>query len=127
MSEQTTNPDIPAATPTETKEAAFAATLSIHYITMALYTLGFVGTAGNLFLGLIQGESENLLGYIIITLLPIMLFLMHLMAVKGLKKRQAWGYKATRFLGFLMLLGFPFGTVLGLFLLSQLAKFSIDG
>lgn len=126
MSEQRDNPDIPTAAPVSKEEAAFAAAVSIHYITMALYTLGFIGAAGNLLLGLAQGEREYLLGYVLITLLPAILFFVHLMAVKGLKKRQQWGYKASKALGFLLLLGFPFGTVLGIFLLSQLSKFRFD-
>lgn len=122
MSEQ----EIPTSAPDNQEEAALAAAVSIHYITMALYVLGFIGTAGNLLLGLLQGEIENILAYSILTLLPVLLFLMHLMAVKGLNKRQLWGYKASRWLGFLLLLLFPFGTVLGLFLLSQLSKFRFD-
>ena len=122
MSEQ----EIPEASPENPQEAALAAAVSIHYITMALCALGFVGTAGNLLLGLVQGEAENILAYTLLTLLPVVLLLMNLMAAKGLGKRQPWGYKASRGLGFLLLLLFPFGTVLGLFLLSQLSKFRFD-
>jgi len=103
-------------------EDVFAATLSIHYITMALYALGTLGSAAMALQAAVQGQTNNILAFLLLTLLPITLFIMHMMTVKGLKKRQMWGYKASKALAVLMLLGFPFGTVLGLFMLSQLAK-----
>ncbi|MDH5784077.1 MAG: hypothetical protein OEZ16_00540 [Chromatiales bacterium] len=126
MSEALNHPEIPPSPNTSGEEAALAAAISIHYITMVLYVLGFIGTTGSLLLSLLQRESENYLLYAILCLLPVILFLMHLMALKGLKKHQPWGYRASRGLGILLLFGFPFGTVLGLFLLSQLSKFRFD-
>ncbi len=112
------------ATPEQT---AFAAALSIHYITMGLYIVGFLGMVSTLLPKLIEGGEEHIVGYAILTLLPVLLFAVQLLALKGLKKRQAWGYQASRLLGYLLLLGFPFGTVLGGFLLLQLSKFRLDG
>ena len=127
MSDSINDQDFPAPPSESPEEAAFAAALSIHYITMVLYILGALGSAGMLLLDIAQGDANNHLAYLLLTLLPVLLFILHLMAVKGLKKRQAWGYKASKGLAFLLLLAFPFGTVLGLFLLSQLSKFSIEG
>lgn len=126
MNEEKTHTKSSAGQSHGPQEAALAAICSIHYITMGLYTLGFIGTAGNLLLSILQGESGNLRAYSLLTLLPVVLFFIHLMAVRGLNKRQPWAYQASRWLGFLLLLLFPFGTVLGLFLLSQLSKFRLD-
>lgn len=126
MSDSNNMQDIPTSPAEGQEEAAFAAVLSIHYITMALYILGALGSAGMLLMDIAQGGNNNHLAYLLLTLLPVLLFILHLMAVKGLRKRQAWGYKASKGLAFLLLLAFPFGTVLGLFLLSQLSKFRIE-
>ncbi len=127
MSDSNNEQEIPDSSSESQEEAAFAAALSIHYITMALYILGALGSAGMLLLDIAQGGSNHHRAYLLLALLPVLLFIMHLMAVKGLRKRQAWGYKASKGLAFLLLLAFPFGTVLGLFLLSQLSKFRIEG
>lgn len=125
MSAQTDlEPDYSNASASESEAIAYA--LSVHYITMALYTIGVVVSAGMLLLAIAQDGKENIIAYTVLTLLPVILFLMHLLAVKGLKKRQSWGYKASKGLGILLLLGFPFGTVLGVLLLQQLSKFKFS-
>lgn len=117
----------PGYTPsTGSVEEALSYALSVHYITMALYVLAIVGVTGMLLLAIVLGEGKNLPLDLILALLPVVLFLLHLMAVKGLKHHQPWGYQASKGLGILLLLGFPFGTVLGLVLLLQLKKFRFD-
>ncbi len=123
MNEQTVPRD---NTSSEDENAAFSAALSVHYIIMALYTLGAVGAASQLLVTLIDPSANSIALPLFILTIPAMLFLMHLMAIKGLKKRQNWGYKASKGLAYLLLLGFPFGTVLGVLLLQQLSKFSFE-
>ena len=126
MTNETIAPESPTTPNEGTEETAFAATVSLHYIIMAIYVLGTVGAAGILLQAFAEGKSESITLYAILMMLPVTLFLLHLMALKGLKKRQPWGYKATKGRGILLLLGFPFGTVLGVFLLSQLSKFRFN-
>ena len=123
MSEQTAPQDNASS---EDENAAFSAALSVHYIIMALYTLATLGAASKLLSAFIEYGSQSIATALTIFIIPPVLFLMHLMAVRGLKKRQNWGYKASKGLAYLLLLGFPFGTVLGVMLLLQLSKFSLD-
>ena len=123
MNEQTVLQDNASS---EGENTAFSAALSVHYIIMALYTLGTVGAASKLLVTFLAPGTNSLTLPLFILIIPAILFFMHLMAVKGLKKRQGWGYKASKGLAYLLLLGFPFGTVLGVLLLMQLSKFSLD-
>lgn len=112
----------PAHSAQESEQTALAAAISVHYIVMALYILGTLGGL-RMLLASILSQAGIPLGEIVIALLAPLLFALHLLAVRGLQRRSAWGYKASRGLAFLLLLLFPFGTVLGAILLSQLAKF----
>lgn len=101
----------------ESERTAISDALSVHYIVMSSYAIVIVLCVA-LFLISIVSSDGSVLGMIIITLLPLTLFSIHLLAVKGLKKEQQWGHRTSKWLAFLLLMGFPFGTVLGVILLS---------
>lgn len=123
MDETTINQKSISSPLSEEANTALAAALSIHYIVIVIYTMAtLVGTVGVLLLSFMNQLRVDIAGIALAILIPSLLTL-HLLAVRGLKKRREWGRSTSVLLGLLLLLGFPFGTVLGLILLSQLFKF----
>lgn len=110
----------------DAESSALAAALSVHYIVMALYTLATLLITLMLTGSLIAGEGDNLLGGFIMFAFLASLLTLHFLAVKGLRNRRPWGRLTSKGLSLLLLLAFPFGTVLGIILLSQLSKFSFS-
>jgi len=106
----------------ETESYAVSAALSVHYIVMALYSFGIFGVLVFLFISVMTNTGIDILQAALLLFVPI-LFSLHLLAVKGLKRAKAWGYNTSKILAYILLLGFPFGTVLGVILLIQLSKF----
>lgn len=108
--------------PLETENTALSAALSVHYIVLVLYSFGILGSIAMLLLSHLTNARLDIVQAAILLIAPI-LFSLHLLAVKGLKRTKLWGYNTSRVLAYLLLLAFPFGTVLGVILLSQLSKF----
>jgi len=106
----------------DVKNAALAAALSVHYIVLVLYALGILGGMAMIFVAYLTNTRLDVVQTVLLLIVPI-LFSLHLLAVKGLKRMKPWGYNASKLLAYLLLLAFPFGTVLGAILLSQLSKF----
>ena len=109
----------------ETEKYAYSAVLSVHYITLALYALAALGGAVLLIVFTLTTMSGNAGTLWAASIISPILFVLHLLAVKGLKNQKQWGYDLSKNLSYLLLLAFPIGTVLGVILLSQLSKFKI--
>ncbi len=110
---------------TDTELTAFSNALSIHYIVLAIYAIGTVGGSILLLIALLTDTTDDSILKLSLFAIPPMLFAIHFMAVTGLKKRQLWGYKLSIYLGYFLLILFPFGTVLGVLLLQQLSRFGV--
>ena len=108
--------------PEDESTEALSAALSVHYIVLVLYALGTLGGAASTLLSFVTDTRINGVQVLIVISAP-MLFIFHLLAVKGLKRAEPWGYTASKVLGYVLLLIFPLGTVLGAILLAQLSKF----
>jgi hypothetical protein len=106
----------------ENDNTALSAALSVHYIVLVLYALGTFGGAASLLISIVSNAGIGVGQAAILAIAPI-LFSLHLLAVKGLRGMKLWGYNTSKLLAYLLLLAFPFGTVLGAILLSQLSKF----
>lgn len=122
MSEQ-----INASSPdnTDIEQAAFSNALSVHYIVLVLYAIGTIGGSILLLISITSSVTNDSFLKLSLFGIPPVLFALHFLAAVGLKKRQLWGYKLSIALGYLLLILFPFGTVLGALLLMQLSRFGI--
>ena len=110
---------------TDLEQAAFSNALSIHYIVLALCAIGTIGGSILVLISLISNVTNDSILKLSLYGFPALLFILHFMAVTGLKKRQLWGYKLSIALGYFLLILFPFGTVLGVLMLQQLSRFGI--
>ncbi len=126
MSNQTNNQNNPSPESTEDEKSAFSAALSIHYIVLVLYAIGTIGGTILVLIYLLTSYTDDSIQELLIFSIPPILFTLHFLAVIGLKKEKAWGYNTSKALGYLLLLIFPFGTVLGVILLQQLSKFRLS-
>jgi hypothetical protein len=120
VSENNQEPEI-----AESSRNALSAALSLHYITMALYALGLLGVGIVLILFIVSNVKIDA-ALLIFPTAVLILFLSHLLAVRGLKNQKDYGRPISTVLAVLLLLAFPFGTVLGVLLLLQLSKFTFD-
>lgn len=123
MSNQTNNQNIPSPEYIENEQTALSAALSIHYIVLVLYAIGTIGGTILVLISLLTSYTDDSIQELMIFSIPPLLFTLHFLAVIGLKKEKPWGYNISKALAYLLLLAFPFGTVLGVILLSQLYKF----
>ncbi len=123
MSDHTDNKKKQLPEPIEGETAAFHAALSVHYIVLVLYAIGTIGGSILVLISILTRYTDDSSQELAIFSIPPILFSLHLLAVIGLKKAKPWGYNTSKALGYLLLLIFPFGTVLGVILLMQLSKF----
>lgn len=110
---------------THLEQTAFSNALSVHYIVLTIYAIGTIGGSILVLISLLTNTTNDSILELLVFALPPILFSLHFMAVIGLKKRQLWGYKFSIYLGYFLLILFPFGTVLGVILLQQLSRFGI--
>ena len=110
---------------TDTEQTAFSNALSVHYIVLTLYAIGTIGATILVLISLVTDVTNDSILQLSLFGIPPLLFTLHFLAATGLKKRQLWGYKLSIALGYLLLILFPFGTVLGVLLLQQLSRFGI--
>jgi len=66
-------------------------------------------------------DAENATLFKIVFISAIFFF-GHLYAFIGLRRGEVWGRRLSRFIGFVMLLGFPLGTFLGIYILYHTSK-----
>ena len=115
----------PLENPTDIEQAAFSNALSVHYIVLTLYAIGTIGGSILLLISILTDVTNDSILKLSLFGIPPILFAIHFFAVIGLKKRQPWGYRLSIFLGYFLLILFPFGTVLGVLLLLQLSRFGV--
>ena len=108
---------------TDIEQAAFSNALSVHYIVMALYVIGTIGGAILVLISILSNVTNDSILKLLLFAIPPLLFALHFLAARSLKKQQLWGYKLSTALGYFLLILFPFGTVLGFILLQQLSRF----
>ncbi len=123
MSKQT---DTPLATLSDTEQAALSNALSIHYIVMALYLIGTIGGSILVLISLLSSYTDDSILKLSVFTIPPLLFTLHFYVANSLRKLQPSGYKLSIYLGYFLLILFPFGTVLGVILLQQLSRFGVS-
>src|SRR5688500_248008 len=68
---------------------------------------------------LIPGKESPLLAIIFVLAFFCGLFALHHFTAKGARERKSWARNTSRCIAVLMLFGFPVGTIIGLYLLSN--------
>lgn len=67
-----------------------------------------------------QSHLDN--GEVVLLTLISLVGLLHYLAAHGLDYKKSWGRKLSIFIGFLLLVGFPIGTVIGVIVLRQMFR-----
>jgi hypothetical protein len=89
-------------------------TYRAHIALACLY--GFVLATMVFFLAMSKDPAPG--GWLILLFFLIPL-LFHFFVAKGAKEMKSWARRASAVIGFLMLFGFPIGTIIGLYLISN--------